>query len=634
MLGSLAVVGNGSVASLGPPKQRALLAILLTRIGEVVSVERLIDLLWGAGAPRTAEHSIQIYVSDLRRAFEPLGGSDVLVTRQPGYLLDVDAESVDAWRFERLARDGMRLLDDGEREAGRAMIRESLGLWSGPPLSDFPYDEFAQPVVRRLTEHRLTAVEAYAAASLEAGRVTEALDWLTDAVRDDPLRERARELLMLALYRSGRHADALRSYHALRTQLTEELGVDPSPSIRTLYDRILAHDPSLEKGPLAAPNIRVTLAGESAGVGGDRLGVERGFDRAVSDFSLVPRKENILELTYAEWSRVAQHLSEQAPALIVSGSFHPVDAIAHENPGTHYLVFDHVGSEPNVSYVHFRECEASFLAGVAAALVSQTGVVGFIGGWDAHPIWGFLAGFEAGVRATNGSVRLMTAYAAAWPDDRGFMDLDRNEELARQMFADGADVILLASGAAGMGAIAAGAVLSGPMGRKLWAIGVDTDWYEDLSHKMGIISPAAWRSHVLTSVRKRFDLATYEALQAVASGVPLPSVKSYDLRSGFVDISYEGGFLDDVRPLIEDQRRRIVGGQLRVPCIPPDHLDVARTELSRMRRSLDDWLDQGCPPWRMPTAPAEEEARSATRYDSRVADGATRPLGLRRPDGA
>src|SRR4029453_10221699 len=188
--------------------------------------------------------------------------------------------------------------------AGRAKIREALGLWSGPPLSDFPYEEFAQPMSRRLTEERLTAVEAYAAASLEVGRVTEGLELLTGSVGDDPPRGGARELMMLALYRAGRHADALRSFHALRTQLADEFGVDPSPSVRALYDRILAHDPSLAKGSLAVPNVRVTLAGESAGVGGDRLGVERGFDRAVSDFSLIPRKENVYELEPGDWSRI------------------------------------------------------------------------------------------------------------------------------------------------------------------------------------------------------------------------------------------------------------------------------------------------------------------------------------------
>jgi basic membrane lipoprotein Med (substrate-binding protein (PBP1-ABC) superfamily)/DNA-binding SARP family transcriptional activator len=610
ILGSLSVVGNGRVAALGPPKQRALLAILLTRVGEVVPLEQLIELLWGEAAPRTADHSIQIYISDLRRAFEPLGGSDVLVTRQPGYVLDVDPDSVDAWKFERLVKEGTRLLEGGDQDAGRTTVREALGLWNGPPLADFPYEEFAQPVVRRLIEERLTAVEAYAAASLEAGRITEALELLTAAVQDDPLRERARELLMLALYRSGRHADALRSFHALRTQLTDEFGVDPSPSIRALYDRILAHDPSLGKGSLAGPNVRVSLACEGAGVGGDRLGVERGFDRAVSDFSLVPRKENVeLSASYRDWSVVLRDLSEQAPALIVSLNFLTMDAIAREHPGTHYMVFDHVGAEPNVSYVHFHEREASFLAGTAAALTSQTGIVGFIGGWDAIPIWGFLAGYEAGARATNGGVRLLTAYAAEWPKADGFVDLDRNEALARQMFADGADVILAASGPAGMGVVSAAAALSGSMGRQLWVIGVDTDWYEDLSRNLGIISPRAWRAHVLTSVRKRFDLAVYEALQTVAAGDRPPPVKAYGLRSGFVDISYEGGFLGDVRPLIEDQRRRIVSGQVRVPCLPSDHFEVAREQLEQTGLTLDEWLDQGCPPWRISIGAVSEHAR-------------------------
>jgi basic membrane lipoprotein Med (substrate-binding protein (PBP1-ABC) superfamily) len=157
--------------------------------------------------------------------------------------------------------------------------------------------------------------------------------------------------------------------------------------------------------------------------------------------------------------------------------------------------------------------------------------------------------------------------------------------------------------------MSAAAALSGSMRRHLWAIGVDTDWYEDLSHNLGTISPAAWRSHVLTSVRKRFDLAAYEALRSVAAGDRLPPVKAYDLRSGFVDISYEGGFLDDVRPLIEDQRRRIVSGQLRAPSLPSDHVEVARAHLEQAGLTLDDWIDQGCPPWRMSIGEAVEQAR-------------------------
>jgi basic membrane lipoprotein Med (substrate-binding protein (PBP1-ABC) superfamily)/DNA-binding SARP family transcriptional activator len=610
ILGSLSVVGDGKVAALGPPKQRALLAILLTRIGETVPVERLVELLWGATAPRTADHSIQIYVSDLRRAFEPLGGADTLVTRQPGYVLDVDPDSVDAWRFERLVKEGMRLLESGDEDGGRSTIREALGLWNGSPLSEFPYEEFAQPIIRRLVDERLTAVEAFAAASLEAGRTTEALDLLTAAVQDDPLRERARELLMLALYRSGRHAEALRSFHALRTQLTEELGVDPSPSIRALYDRILDHDPSLAKGPVAKPNVRVTLAAEGAGVGGDRLGVERGFDRGVSDFSLLPRKANVFALSasYREWMADLRELSEQAPALIITPSFPMIDPIARDYPGTHYMVFDYIGSEPNVTYVDFRAREASFLAGVAAALTSKTRIVGFIGGWDEMPIWQFLAGFEAGVAATDPGVRLQTAYARDWPDAEGFADMDRNEALARQMFTDGADVVFSAAGPAGIGAVIAAAGMSSAMGRHLWTIGVDTDWYQDLSHILGIISPV-WRAHVLTSVRKRYDLVAYEALQTIASGGRLPAIQVYDLRSRFVDISYEGGFLEDVRPLIEDQRLRIVNGQVRVPCLTSAHADVARAHLEQTGVTMEEWIGRGCPPWRTSIDAMVEDAR-------------------------
>jgi basic membrane protein A len=192
----------------------------------------------------------------------------------------------------------------------------------------------------------------------------------------------------------------------------------------------------------------------------------------------------------------------------------------------------------------------------------------------------------------------------------GFYDLDRNEELGRQMFADGADSSSR-RGPAGIGVVSAAAALSGSVGRHLWAIGVDTDWYEDLSHNVGIISPGAWRSHVLTSVRKRTTSPPTKPCRAWRPATRFPLVKAYDLRSRFVDISYSGGFLDEVRPLIEDQRRRIVSSQLRVPCLPSDHVDVVRAHLEGTGASLDDWLEQGCPPWRISTGLAFDHARSS-----------------------
>jgi basic membrane lipoprotein Med (substrate-binding protein (PBP1-ABC) superfamily)/DNA-binding SARP family transcriptional activator len=250
LLGALEVSANGAVADLGPPKQRALLAILLLHAGEIVPIDRLIDLLWGEQPPRTAAHSIQIYVSDLRRALESLSGArQVLATRAPGYQLDTDPEAIDARRFERLVEAGTRQLREGDPDGGAEALRSALRLWRGPALSDFAYEEFAQPYIRRFHDLHLDAIEQVAAAELEAGRVAEVVPMLDAAIREDPLRERSRELLMLALYRSGRHAESLRTYQQLRTTLVDELGLDPSPSLQRLQERILLHDPSLLPQP-------------------------------------------------------------------------------------------------------------------------------------------------------------------------------------------------------------------------------------------------------------------------------------------------------------------------------------------------------------------------------------------------
>jgi basic membrane lipoprotein Med (substrate-binding protein (PBP1-ABC) superfamily)/DNA-binding SARP family transcriptional activator len=252
VLGALEAGSGTALVELGPPKQRAVLAILLMHVGQIVPTERLIDLLWGEAAPRTAAHSIQIYVSELRRALEPLAGRPLILTRQPGYQLDVPREDVDAWRFEQLVEEGLRQLDAGNPQAGTAQLRAALALWRGPAMSDFAYEEFAQPHIRRFHDVHLDAVEALATAELEVGKPIEAIALLEAAIRQDPLRERSRELLMVALYRTGRHAEALRTFEKLRGLLADELGLDPSPAIRQLRDRILLHDPSLVPARRAA----------------------------------------------------------------------------------------------------------------------------------------------------------------------------------------------------------------------------------------------------------------------------------------------------------------------------------------------------------------------------------------------
>ena len=245
LLGALEAGSGGTVVELGPPKQRALLAILLLHVGEIVPVDRLIDLLWGDDPPRTAAHSIQIYVSELRKALEPLAGRRLIHTRAPGYQLDASPEAVDVRQFEALVNEGTAQLNAGEREPAIGTLKAALALWRGPALSDFAYEEFAQPYVRRLHDLHLDAVEALAGAQLESGQTAQVLPLLEAAIREDPLRERSRELLMVALYRSGRHAEALRTYEKLRHLLDDELGLEPSPPLQQLRDRVLLHDPLL-----------------------------------------------------------------------------------------------------------------------------------------------------------------------------------------------------------------------------------------------------------------------------------------------------------------------------------------------------------------------------------------------------
>jgi basic membrane lipoprotein Med (substrate-binding protein (PBP1-ABC) superfamily)/DNA-binding SARP family transcriptional activator len=1084
MLGALEVVADGAVAELGPPKQRALLASLLLHVGEIVSVDRLTELLWGENAPRTAAHSIQMYVSDLRRALEPLGGSDLIITRQPGYVLEVDPDSIDAWQFERHIREGVRLLEAGDPEAGRAALRGALALWRGPALADFSYEEFAQPYIRRLNEAHLDAIEALAAAELDAGRTTEVVGLLEAAVLEDPLRERSRELLMLALYRSGRHADALRTYDALRTQLADELGVDPSPPIRGLYDRILLHDPMLlprvedaaggtevrnpykglrafteadapdffgredlvdqllealgrERlvslvGPSGSGKSSVVAAGlvpriragalpgserwriarmapgpsplreaeavvarvsaesgrassesgsASAGPGGllaaaaggdptllivdqfeqvfsvaeetsrhafldaiarsvtagngrlrviltlradfydrpllhpafaaifgpsvvnvvpmnpqdleaavvepaqrvgvevepallaqlvaetaDRPGslpllqyaltelfdqrtgpaltqagyaslgglrgllsrraeslylgldpeaqaaamqvflrlvqpgngaaasrrrvalaeltdlgidpvilsevlatfgrhrlltfdreavsgqatvevahealldkwerlaawidrhsavlrrhgalviaaeeweasgrnpdyllagsrldefepwlaggvlrlsggerafleaaverrrsaeaaeiarvdaqrraerrtrwrfaalaatvvllaggltyaviarpgapparvqffsygqgllfeqIESGFDRAVADLGLVGAKTKIRDIPNADREMLASQLRRISGGgwdLVVVFDFPDVESIAREFPAVRYLALDAIrGEAPNVAVATFREWEAAFLVGAAAALKTQTGTIGVVGGWDGVPIWGFVAGYEAGAAAVRPGIDVLVTYLGAYPDMSVFNNPSGAEAVARRMYAEGADVVFAAAGESGLGVFQAAHQMSREPGSHLWAIGVDSDQYETVGHLTGALQAEEWRPHILTSMLKRFDVVVADALTEFVAGSFSIRRPPVDLASGGIDISYSGGFIDDIRPTIESYRSQIVEGAITVPCIPDDRLGVVEEIAREEGVTFEEVMSVICP---------------------------------------
>jgi predicted ATPase/DNA-binding SARP family transcriptional activator len=238
-------------------KERALLADLLVNAGRVVSADRLVEDLWGEDPPGNPANTLQGRVSALRRALGR-AGTGLVVYRPPGYRLAVDPEQVDAARFERLVAQARAL---GPAEPGRAVgvLDEALGLWRGPALAEFADRPWAQAEVVRLEELRLTAVVTLAEVRLAAGEHAGLVAELEGLVAAHPTRERLRALLMVALYRSGRQADALAVYQQTRAVLAEELGIDPSPELQRLHQQVLTQDPALEPAGPDRPQPRHNL---------------------------------------------------------------------------------------------------------------------------------------------------------------------------------------------------------------------------------------------------------------------------------------------------------------------------------------------------------------------------------------
>lgn len=242
---------------IGAAKERALLAELVLHANQIVSRERLMEVVWGDSPPATATTTLNTYVSHLRAALEPGRAprtqARLLLTRDPGYLLAIDPELVDALRFERLAAEGGQALAAGDAETASASLREALALWRGAALADFAYESFAQPEATRLEELRLATVEQRVDADLALGRHRDLVAELRALVGAHPLRERLWGQLMLALYRCGRQGEALRAYGELREVLAEELGINPSPILRQLEDDLLNQRPELAEPQGAVP---------------------------------------------------------------------------------------------------------------------------------------------------------------------------------------------------------------------------------------------------------------------------------------------------------------------------------------------------------------------------------------------
>jgi predicted ATPase/DNA-binding SARP family transcriptional activator/Tfp pilus assembly protein PilF len=259
ILGPLEVLDGDRALALGGVRQRALLALLLLHANEVVSSDRLIDTLWAEDRLPSSSNALQVAVSRLRRTLEPSRPSgqpsELLVTRAPGYVLRVTRGQLDLQRSEDLAAAGRKALAAGDPARAAEILTGALALWRGPPLADLGYESFAQAEIGRLEELRVSVLEDRIAVDLDLGRHASVVTELRELAADHPLRERVRGQLMLALYRSGRQADALEAFRDARASLVGELGVEPDPTLQRLHGLILRQDASLEP-PKPAPRAR------------------------------------------------------------------------------------------------------------------------------------------------------------------------------------------------------------------------------------------------------------------------------------------------------------------------------------------------------------------------------------------
>jgi len=302
VLGPLEVTADGQSLRLAGVRTRAVLVMLVMHANQVVSSDRLIEELWPGQPAEKATDSLQVRLSELRRALRSAGEGGRLVTRPPGYLLRIGPGELDVPRFEQLAAEGAAALAAGDGAAAARYLDQALGLWRGPALADFDTVPSARAEAARLEEQRLAALESRAEALLACGRHRDLIAELETLTAAHPLRERFWSQRMLALYRAGRQADALRAYRELREILVAELGIEPGPELRELHARILRQDPALDgpapdradSGPGTVPQTRYVQTSDGIHIAFQLVG------EGERDMVLVPGLMSHLELIWED----------------------------------------------------------------------------------------------------------------------------------------------------------------------------------------------------------------------------------------------------------------------------------------------------------------------------------------------
>jgi basic membrane protein A len=238
-----------------------------------------------------------------------------------------------------------------------------------------------------------------------------------------------------------------------------------------------------------------------------------------------------------------------------------VKAVATDNPDVNYAIIDEVVDLPNVSSLTFAEEQGSYLMGAAAALKSETGKIGFVGGVNTPLIQKFQAGYEAGAKKINPDIEIQTKNLTEPPDFTGFNDPAKGKEAAAAMYSNGADVVYHAAGGSGLGVFQAAKDASDSSGTHVWAIGVDSDQYNS-------VGDPSLQPFILTSMMKLVNVAVYDTIKAYVDGTLKAGHTTFDLKSGGIDYATSGGFVDDIKSQLDDLKQQIIDGTITVPTTP------------------------------------------------------------------
>jgi DNA-binding SARP family transcriptional activator len=468
LLGPLEVFEDNQPLPLGGVKQRSVLAILLMHANELVTTDQLIDEIWGGAPPAKAAKNIQVQVSRLRKVLD----SGRLATGPGGYVLHLGPDESDVARFERLTAEA----GSAPPQSAADKLREALALWRGPALADLAYEGFAQPEIARLEEMRLSVLVQRIDADLALGRHAELVGELEALVARHPLQERFRYQLMLALYRSARQAEALESYRVARSELSDELGLEPSEQLRQLEQAILRQDASLdlassggEDEPLrraTTPDLAVLVAPSAMDALGELIAMGRSLAAADPVHELIVAtvvdagelQDATEALTRHREELLEQGIGARTAAFSSPSRGEDITRLA-EQEGVDLLVTDCQGSELESETAVVLErapCDVALLVERGGSMREGPVIVPFgAGGHD----WAALALGAWVARATGAPLRLI-GMASGGEDGRDASRLLADASLIVQRIAGiGAEPMLGEPGRRGIVELAEGAGL-------------------------------------------------------------------------------------------------------------------------------------------------------------------------------